>query len=52
MSEIYKYMKERLKEFYESNNQTVELDMAHFFQLYKIVCDMTQIQNITKQYED
>ena len=46
MAELYAEMRLKLKEFYE--NGKVTMDMELFFKLYKLVCDMKQIENVVK----
>ena len=46
MAELYAAMRLKLKEFYE--NGKVTMDMELFFKLYKLVCDMKQIENVVK----
>jgi len=52
MNELYRYMKEKRQEMYDTKATTVTMSWMRFFQLYKLVCDMMQVQCIAKQYDD
>ena len=52
MNKLYKYMRETRDKMYEEKRYEVTIDQAHFFQLYKLVCDMLQVRCIIKQYDD
>lgn len=52
MNKLYKYMRETRDKMYEEKRYEVTMDQAHFFQLYKLVCDMLQVRCIIKQYDD
>lgn len=49
---LYMYMAAKREALYASEDKTVKIDMIHFFQLYKLVCDMLQIRNLVNQDED
>jgi len=46
MDELYKMMKGKLNEMYSQNQGKVVFSTDEFFKVYKLVCDMKQIQNI------
>lgn len=46
MEEIYKAMTVIRTEYYETGN--ISMDVALFFRLFKIVCDMRQIERIVE----
>lgn len=46
MKELYQAMVEIRKEYYETGE--INIDIALFFRLFKLVCDMNQIQHIVE----
>jgi hypothetical protein len=52
MDELYRMMKAKLEELYDSQDGCVMLDYVLFFKLYKLVCDMMQIRAVVKQNDD
>lgn len=52
MDELYETMKRLLKELYEGDGESVEMDAVTFFRLYKMLCDMMQIRGIVRQNDD
>lgn len=48
MDKLYEEMKTLLQKVYESNQGTVSMDIRLFFRLYKLVCDMMQVENIVR----
>lgn len=52
MNELYEYLKEKISEMYTDGKTGIEVDMAHAFRIYHLICDMKQIRNIINQEED
>lgn len=48
MDELYRYMRAKLDEMYDSRSQTVEIDCIEFMQLMKMLCYMRQIRRIVE----
>ena len=46
LEEIYVAMRELRDQYYASLNETLKIDIALFFRLFKLVCDMRTIQRI------
>lgn len=52
MGDLYRYMKQKRQEMYDAKSYEVTISQARFFQLFKLVCDMMQVQCLMKQYDD
>lgn len=52
MKELYEYMKGKRDMMLLANEDSVTIDMSHFFRLYQTVCFMIQIRNIVNYDED
>jgi len=48
MEELYRYMREKLKEMHEKRTGKVEIDCVEFMQMMKILCYMKQIRRIVE----
>ena len=48
MDKLYEEMKALLQKVYATNQGGVMIDIRLFFRLYKLVCDMMQVENIVK----
>ena len=46
LDEIYATMMELRNQYYASLDDTLKIDIALFFRLFKLVCDMRTIQRI------
>ena len=46
LDEIYEMMKAKLRNYYESDEQMVNLTVVEFMQLYQLVCYMKQIKHV------
>ena len=47
IEELYRKMKMKLQYMYDHNKDTVTLEQMEFFRLFKVLCDLKQIKNIT-----
>ena len=49
LDEMYLFMSGKMKDFYNSGEETIEIDEKHWFELFHMVCYMMQIRKIFKQ---
>jgi len=47
LMELYMAMRAKLQYMYEHNKDSVTLESIEFFRLFKALCDLMQIKNIT-----
>ena len=52
MNELYEYLKEKIYDMHTLGKMWIEIDMAHAFRLFHLVCDIMKIRNIVMQEED